>query len=327
MDKPMAKMVLEKGREKQPRRSTEKPSVWELGGLSFKEFGKRLWTNMDVNHDDTFGRAAELAFWFFFAVFPGLVFLITIVGIVAGRNPGMQNTLYNYIAETMPPMAWQLMQHTITEITKAAGGWKLIISILAALWSASAGISTLMAVLSFAYHVEDRRSYFKERLVIAPLLTIALSILMIAAMAIILFGGMATSWASHHGLGSAAVWSWKIAQYAVALFFVVLSFAILYYWGPDVKQQKWYWITPGSITGVALWILASAGFRIYLHFSNTYNATYGSLGAVIILMMWFYITSLALLIGAEINAEIEHAAAEHGRADAKLKGEKEAPAA
>ena len=323
----MAKMVLEKGREKQPRRSLEKPSAWELGGLSFKQFGQRLWTSMDANHDDTFGRAAELAFWFFFAVFPGLVFLITVLGLVAGKNPTMQNNLFNYIAATLPPSAWQLMQHTLTEITKAAGGWKLVIGILLTLWSASSGISTAMTVLNFAYHVEDRRSFIKSRLVIAPLLTIALAALMLTAMAIILFGGMATTWASHHGLGGAAVWAWKIGQYAVALFFVVLAFAVLYYWAPDVDKQKWYWITPGSVIGVVLWIAASAGFRVYLHFSNTYNATYGSLGAVMILMMWFYITSLALLIGAEINAEIEQAAAENGRADAKLKGETEAPAA
>jgi len=323
----MARIVLEKPREPRPRYSTEKPSAWELGGLSLKEFAKRVWTNMDANHDDTFGRAAELAFWFFLAVFPGLVFLITVLGIVAGKNPGLQNILFNYIAATMPPSAWQLMQHTLTEVTRTAGGWKLVFGIVAALWSASAGIASLMTVLNFAYHVEDRRSYFKERFVIAPLLTIALSMLVIAAMAIILFGGMATAWASHHGLGSAAVWAWKIAQYAIALFFVILAFAILYYWAPDVDKQKWYWITPGSVVGVTLWVLASAGFRIYLHYSNTYNATYGSLGTVIILMLWFYITSLALLIGSEINAEIEHAAAEHGRADAKLKGETQAPAA
>jgi membrane protein len=323
----MAKMVLEKGRAKQPRRSLDKPSAWELGGLSFKEFGKRLWTSMDSNHDDTFGRAAELAFWFFFSVFPGLVFLITVLGMVAGKNPGMQDTLYSYIAETMPPSAWQLMQHTLSEITKHAGGWKLLFGLLLALWSGSSGISSLMTVLNFAYHVEDRRSFFKSRLVMAPLLTIALAALMMTAMAIILFGGLAAAWVGHHGLGAIAVWSWRIAQYAIALFFVVLGFALLYYWAPDVKKQKWYWLTPGSVIGVALWIAASAGFRVYLHFANTYNATYGSLGAVMILIMWFYITSLALLIGAEINAEIEQAAAENGRADAKLKGELEAPAA
>lgn len=323
----MAKMTLEKGREKQPRRSTEKPSAWELGGLSAAQLGKRLWTAMDSDHDDTFGRAAELAFWFFLAVFPGLLFLVTILGFVAGKNPSLQNTLFTYIAQAMPPSAWQLVQHTLTEVTRSAGGWKLILGILGALWSASAGISSLMTVLNFAYHVRERRSFLKSRLLIAPLLTIALSALMLAALGIVLFGGMAATWAGQHGFGDTAVMAWKTLQWPVAVLFVVVSFAMLYYWAPDVEDQKWYWITPGSFIGVGLWILASAGFRMYLHFSNTYNATYGSLGTVIILMLWFYITSLSLLIGAEINAEIEHAAAEHGRADAKLKGEKEAPAA
>lgn len=323
----MAKMVLEKGKPKQPRVSTESPSAWELGGLSVGQLGKRLWTSMDSDHDDTFGRAAELAFWFFLAVFPGLAFLVTILGIVASHNPSLQNTLFTYVAQAMPPSAWQLVQKTLTETTQAAGGWKLILGVLGALWSASSGVSSLMTVLNFAYHVKERRPYWKTRLVISVLLTIALSALMLSALAIVLFGGMASAWAAHHGLGSSAIWAWKILQYLVALFFVVLSFAVLYYYAPDVEDQKWYWITPGSVVGVGLWILASAGFRVYLHFSNTYSATYGSLGTVIILMMWFYITSLALLIGAEMNAEIEQAAAEHGRADAKLKGEKEAPAA
>lgn len=323
----MAKVVLEKGRPTQPRRSTEKPSAWELGGLTFRQLGKRLWTSMDADHDDIFGRAAELAFWFFLAVFPGLVFLLTIVGLIAGKNPSLQNTLFGYAAQSMPPAAWQLVRKTLAETTQAAGGWKLIFGILGALWSASSGVSSLMTVLNFAYHVRDRRSYVKSRLVVAVLLTIALSALMLAALAIILFGGMAATWAGQHGLGNTSVIAWKILQWPVALFFVVLSFAVLYFYGPDVEDQKWYWITPGSLVGVGLWIVTSVLFRVYLHFSNTYTATYGSLGTVIILMMWFYLTSLSLLIGAELNAEIEHAAAEHGRADAKLKGEKEAPAA
>jgi membrane protein len=181
--------------------------------------------------------------------------------------------------------------------------------------------------MSFAYHVKDRRPFWKSRLIIAPLLTIGLSALMLSALGIVLFGNTAATWAGAHGLGNIAVMSWKILQWPVALFFVVLSFAVLYYWAPDVADQKWYWITPGSLIGVGLWILATAGFRVYLNYFNSFSATYGSLGAVIILMLWFYITALALLIGAECNAEIEHAAAEHGRADAKLRGEKQAPAA
>ena len=323
----MAKVVLEKSKEKQPRRSTEKPSAWDLGGLTIAQFCKRLWTAMDTDHDDTFDRAAELAFWFFLAVFPGLVFVVTIFGLAAGSNPGLRDTLFSYIAQAMPPAASQLVHKTITETTNHAAGWKLVLGILGALWSASSGVASSMTVLNFAYHVRERRSYLKARLVVAPILTMALSALMIAAIGIVLSGGMASSWAVGQGWGSIAYWSWKILQYLIALSLVVLSFAILYYYAPDVEDQKWYWITPGSVIGVGLWILASAGFRLYLHFANTYTATYGSLGTVIILMLWFYITGLAFLVGAEVNAVIEHAAAEHGRADAKLKGEKEAPAA
>lgn len=323
----MAKVVTEIPKEKQPRRSTESPSAWELGGLSWWQLGKRLWTAMDSEHDDTFGRSAELAYYFFLAVFPGLLFLMTLLGFVAGSHPEFKDTLFGYVARSLPPEAWTLMQKTISETATKAGGIKLVVGLLGALWSASAGVSALMTVMSFAYHVKDRRAFWKSRLIVAPLLTIGLAALMLTALGIVLFGTATASWAGAHGLGAAAVVAWKILQWPVALFFVVLAFASLYFWAPDVEEQKWYWITPGSLIGVTLWILASAAFRLYLSFFNSYSATYGSLGAVIVLMLWFYITALALLIGAECNAAIESAAAEHGRADAKLRGEKEAPAA
>jgi membrane protein len=102
----------------------------------------------------------------------------------------------------------------------------------------------------------------------------------------------------------------------------MLAFALIYYFAPDIRKQKWQWLTPGSAIGVALWLLVSFGFRIYLNFFDSYSTTYGSLGAVIILMLWLYFTGAAVLIGGEINSEIEHAAAEHGAPDAKEKGEK-----
>jgi membrane protein len=282
---------------------------------------------MDSDHNDTFGRAAELAYFFFLAVFPAAVFVLTLVGIVGTTKFDLRSALFNYAAQALPPSAWQMVQKTIDETLKSAKGWTLVVGLLGALWSASSGTSSLMTVLNFSYNIKESRPWWKTRFVIAILLTIALSALMLVALAIVLFGGWAAQFASTHGLGQAAVIAWKFLQVPFALFFVVIGFAALYYWGPDVEQKRWYWITPGSLVGVLLWVVASAGFRIYLHFFNTYSATYGSLGAVIILLLWFYITSLALLVGAEINASIEHAAAEHGRADAKLKGEREAPAA
>lgn len=323
----MAKVVMEKPQPKKPRRSVATPSAWELGGLTWVQLGKRLWTSMDSEHDDIFGRAAELAYYFFLAVFPGLLFLMTVVGLVAGSHPSVRETLFEFTARALPSEAWDLMQKTITETNKAAAGWKLVVGLVGALWSASSGMSSLMTVLNFAYHVKERRSWWKSRLLFAPLLTIALAVLMLGALGIFLFGTAGAAWVGAHGLGGVSVIAWKVLQWPVALFFVVVAFAVLYYWGPDVKDQKWYWITPGSFIGVLLWAAASGLFRVYLHFFNSYSATYGSLGAVIVLMLWFYITGIALLLGAEINSEIENAAAERGRADAKLKGEKEAPAA
>jgi membrane protein len=303
------------------------PSAWQLGGLSVAQLGKRLWTDMDADHDDTFGRAAELSYYFLLAIFPGLLFLLTIMGLVAGNNPNMQSSLFSYAGQVLPGSALEIVQKTVQETVKASGGWKLIIGLLGALWSASSGMASLMTVLNQVHHVKDQRPFWKSRLLMAPGLTIALSLLMLAALGIVLFGGTAATWAGQHGLGEAAVLAWRIVQWPLALAFVVFAFAVLYYFAPDLHKRKWYWITPGSLGGVVLWVVASIAFRVYLHFFNSYSATYGSLGAVIILMLWFYITSLSLLIGSEINAEIENAAAEHGRADAKFKGEKKAPAA
>jgi membrane protein len=117
---------------------------------------------------------------------------------------------------------------------------------------------------------------------------------------------------------------WRILEWPAALVFMAFSFSLIYFFGPDVKEQHWYWITPGSIFGVALWLICSFGFRIYLSFYNSYTKSYGTVGAVMILLVWFYVTGLAFMIGGEINAEIEHAAAKRGHPEAKAPGEKAA---
>jgi membrane protein len=103
---------------------------------------------------------------------------------------------------------------------------------------------------------------------------------------------------------------------------MLLGFALVYHFAPDIREQKWKWVTPGAVFGVTLWILASLAFRLYLSYFDSYAKTYGSLGAVIVLMLWFYVTGIAILVGGEVNSEIEHAAAERGAADAKERGEK-----
>jgi membrane protein len=256
-----------------------------------------------------------------------LLFLTSLLGLVVGQNPQFQNELYGYLGRVMPGDASSLVTKTIQEITTRASGLKLAISLVVALWTASGGMSALGTSLNAAYDVREARPWWKRQLTFL-LLTIGVALLVIAALVIILFGAkLATFTGTHLHLGDAVVMTWKVVQWPVAVFFVVLCFALIYFFAPDIEHAKWYWITPGSVIGVLLWIIASVGFKVYLSFFNSYAKTYGSLAGVVVLMLWFFISGLALLIGGEINSEIEHAAAEHGRADAKAEGEKEAPAA
>jgi|1185.fasta_scaffold34219_2 membrane protein len=310
------------------QRTTTQPehaSPWKLGGLGPINLGKRVWAEMD--HDEIFNRGAALSYYFLLALFPMLLFLTSLLGLVVGQNPQFQNELYGYIGRVMPGDASSLVTKTIQEITTRASGLKLAISLVVALWTASGGMSALGTSLNAAYDVREGRPWWKRQLTFL-LLTIGVAVLVIVALVIILFGGkLAAFTGSHLHLSSAITTTWMVVQWPVALFFVVFCFALIYFFAPDIEHATWYWITPGSVIGVLLWIVASVGFKVYLSFFNSYAKTYGSLAGVVVLMLWFYITGLALLIGGEINAEIEHAAAEHGRADAKAEGEKEAPAA
>jgi membrane protein len=170
-------------------------------------------------------------------------------------------------------------------------------------------MSSMIFTLNAAYRVRESRSWFRIRL-IALGLTVAISIFLLTALLILLVGGDVVDWIGVRlHLKSMVVILWKGLELAAALLFVILSFSIIYYCGPSLGKRHWYWCTPGSMFGTFLWLAASGGFRIYLHFLNTYPATYGSLEAVMILLVWLYVAGLAFLIGGEINAEIERASA------------------
>jgi membrane protein len=297
-------------------------SIWALGGLSWKELGRRTWGGIDQN--DLTNRAYELAYNFLLAVFPMLLFLVALFGVFAKEGSALQQNLFMYAQQALPPAAFTLVSKTLEEVTKNTGGGKLTFGLVLALYSASGGMLQLMTNLNNAYAVREGRSWIKRHL-IAIALTAGISVLVIAALFLVLGGGQVADWAGAKlGLGVIATVGWKVLEYVFALAFIVFSFAIIYYFAPDLKERHWYWITPGSVIGVLLWIGITALFRVYLHFFNSYSKTYGSLGAVIILLFWFYVTGLAFLVGGEINATIEHAAAEHGHPEAKPEGKKAA---
>jgi membrane protein len=299
---------------------TEMTSLWGLGGLSWRELAKRVWN--EIQEDNVFGRAAELSYYFLLALFPFLIFLTSIIGLVLGSGTGTRHMLFNYLARIMPPSAFQLIDNTMYEVSAASSGGKLSFGLLAALWAASNGLTAITDSLNTAYDLTESRAWWKRRLVSIGL-TMALSVFIIAALVLVVSGGrIAEGLASAYGFGPVFSVAWKIIQWPVVLGFMTLAFALIYYFAPDIREQKWMWLTPGAAIGVALWLLVSIAFRVYLHFFNSYSATYGSLGAVIILMLWLYFTGAAVLIGGEINSEIENAAAKQGEPEAKEKGEK-----
>ena len=296
-------------------------SMWKLGGLTWKGLGKRVW--QQIQEDDVFGRAAQLSYYFLLALFPLLLFLTSLLGYFAEAGTQLRNNLLSYLSEVMPASASDLVRTTMDEISSGKGGGKLSFGILATLWAASNGMGAISESLNAAYNVKETRPWWKVRLVSIGL-TIALAVLIISALTLVLYGGeIADKIAANFGLSSAFAISWKVLQWPIVLFFVLFAFNLIYYFAPSLREQEWKWITPGSIIGVVLWLLVSFGFRAYLHFFNSYSATYGSLGAVIILMLWFYLTGASILIGGEINSEHENAAAEEGAPDAKERGEKD----
>jgi len=295
-------------------------SLWKLGGLGWRELAKRVWA--EVQEDNVFGRAAELSYYFLLALFPFLIFLTSVIGLILGSGTGTRHTFFQYLARIMPPSAFQLIDNTMYEVSESSGGGKLSFGILAALWAASNGLGAITESLNTAYDLKESRPWWKQRLT-AIGLTVALSILIIGALILVVAGGRIAEWlAAHYGLGPVFPIGWKIIQWPVVLACMTFAFALIYYLAPDFREQAWQWLTPGAVIGVVLWLLVSLAFRIYLHYFNSYSATYGSLGAVIILMLWLYFTGAAVLIGGELNSEIENAAAKQGDPEAKEKGEK-----
>jgi membrane protein len=287
-------------------------SHWNLQGASVGILAKRTWKALFA--DNIFGRAAELGFYFLFALFPTLFSASSILGLAARSAAQFYDKLLNYLSLVIPTSALGTVLATFNETTAAATRGKLTFGLIAAIWSASVGISAIQDALNAVYKVQDTRSYMRAR-VYAIGLTVILTVILTLILCSMLGGDFVAAIVNHSSynpiLTSTAAILARLIGWTVASALLVLSFAVIYYWAPDVKARRWHWLTPGGTIGIAGWLIASFGLRIYLHFFNSYSITYGSLGAVIILLTWFYICGLMLLVGAEINSQIEAAAAQN----------------
>lgn len=284
--------------------------TWKLSGLTLKQLAQRVWA--EISEDDVFGRAAQLSYYFLLSLFPLLLFLMTLLGYFASSSSQLRSNLLNSLSAVMPSSALDLVQATLTEVTSQAGGGKLSFGLLAALWAASNGMGAISETLNIAFEVKERRPWWKIRL-ISIALTLLLAVLIISALVLVLYGGqIAELVMGAAGYGNSAVMIWKVGQWPIVFLFLLIALAALYYFAPDLRKpaKRWQWITPGAVVAIVLWLVVSLAFRIYLNFFNSYSATYGSLGAVIILMLWFYLSGLAILVGGEINSELEKAAAQ-----------------
>lgn len=288
--------------------------VLTLGGLQLGTVLKR--SVKDFLADDMPTYASALAYQAFFSLFPFLLFLIALVGFL--QLPQFFSWLEQQAAVLLPAEAMDEVLPVIAQLQGQKAGL-LSVGILVALWSASGGIRSAMHALNVAYDVREGRPTWKL-VALSLLYTAGLAALLLLAAGLMVTGPSVMGWlAGLIGLEEVFVTLWTWLRWPVAIFLMALVVALVYYVAPDVKQ-KFRFISPGSVLAVVVWIAASVGFGFYLRNFANYNAMYGSIGAIIILLLYFYLSSAVLLFGAELNAVIEH----HSP-DGKNPGEKQVP--
>jgi membrane protein len=285
--------------------------------ISWQELAKR--TYREAVADNCLGLAAQLAYYFFLALFPALLFVVALISFVPVQ--GLLEAITGVLARVAPDDVLKLVQEQIVKIAHDKDGGLLTLGMIGTIWSTSSGVNAIIDTLNQAYDIQEGRSWWKVK-AMALGLTVALAIFIVISFALVLVGpALAERVAAWAHLGSVFEWSWKILQWPVVFSMIALAVAIIYYYAPDAEQQ-WVWITPGSVFATVLWLLISLGFKVYVSRFGSYNATYGAIGGVIVTMVWLYMSALAVLVGAELNAEIEHASPYGKEAGEKVVGEK-----
>jgi membrane protein len=285
--------------------------LWNLQGVPAREVAVRTWKA--VLSDRVLGQSAELGFYFFFALFPTLFCASSILGMVAKSAHQIYDKILNYLALVVPAQGLKTVLFTFNQTTAAATSGKVTIGSIGTLWAASVAISAIQSSLNSIYKIHDTRSYIVSQLYAVWLTLVLASVISIGLAALFagnFFAGAAHSYFHSPFLGSAASAVVQILGWAIAAFMLSLCFAIIYFWVPGWKERRWHWLTPGAISGIIGWLITSLGLRLYFQFFTRFSVVYGSLGAVVILLSWFYVCGLMLLLGAEINKEIELAVAE-----------------
>ena len=271
--------------------------------LTWRELLKR--TIKEMNQDDCLGLAAQLAYYFFLALFPTFLFLLALASFFPLQN--LTDEVVRALRPIAPEEVVNFFADQLRRISNKDSGGLLTLGFLVAIWSSSAAVVAIIGALNRAYDIEEGRRWWKVRLT-AIGLTFALAIMILLSFSLILAGPAAVDWlAAQLGFGRFFELAWNVMRWPLAFFLASTAIGLVYYFAPDAEQE-WEWITPGAVIATTLWILVSLAFKLYVaNFGNYDTATYGAMGAVIVLLLWFYLSSLAILFGAELNSEIEHA--------------------
>jgi membrane protein len=282
-------------------------SLWRLDGLTWRRLLKRVWRRFWA--DRILDQSAKLSFYLLLSLFPLLIFLIALFGLVLQAGPALLETLQRYLRAVAPASASALIDRTLTEIITGSGGLTLSLALASAIWMASQGMGALLEGLHIAYHVRKARPWWKT-FPIAMVLTVITLTLTTVALLLLMFGDrMSAIVARGSDTGRAVASAWGLLKWPLLVGFPLLAFDLLYLYGSRLARRRWHWLTPGAVVAVALWLVASFGFKLYLEVLDTFALTYGSIGAVIILLSWLYLSGTAILVGAEVNATIEDARA------------------
>lgn len=251
-----------------------------------------------------FGWAASLAFYGFLALFPALLFVVSLAGVLPVEH--LLDRIVAMLSRVAPGDVVGIARQQFVQIAREPRAGVLTLSLLAALWSTSSGMMALVDTLNQAHRIPERRSWWRVRL-IAVALTVTLTVVTLIAFALVITGptiaGYAAEWLA---LGPQFLWVVNLLRWPLAFALVVAAIGCIYHFAPDTTHE-WVWVTPGSVAAATLWLLVSAAFRVYISHFADYQKTYGAIGGVIVALLWFYFTSLAILIGAQLDATIARA--------------------
>jgi membrane protein len=258
-----------------------------------------------ASEDSFLDLAAQLAYYFFLALVPAILFLLALASFFPLQN--LTGDIAATLGTIVSPEVSQLIQGQMQRLGNSEDGGLLTFGVLAALWSSSSALVSIVTAVNRAYDISEGRPWWKVRLV-AVGLTLGTALLVLVGLSLVLGGpALATYLGDTLGWGGAFKWAWLILQWPLVFAMISTALGLIYYFGPDAEQD-WVWVTPGAVFGTALWLLASVAFKLYVVNFADYNASYGAIGGVMVVLLWFYISGMALIVGAELNASIEEAA-------------------